>query len=80
MVKPRRLPKTLSQASARALLEQNGWVRTLGGKHVVKMEKAGHRPITLPYHKGAEWGVDLTRRILREAGLLNPGGQEVEKK
>jgi predicted RNase H-like HicB family nuclease len=31
------------------LLEANGWTETAGGKHVVKMTKPGHRPITLPH-------------------------------
>ena len=46
----RQLPKVLSQAKARALLVEEGWEQTIGGKHVIKMEKDGHRPITLPYH------------------------------
>ena len=70
MGKPqRRLPKTLSQRRAKALLEREGWTQTLGGKHNVKMEKPGFRPITLPKHKGAEYSQDLTSAILRQAGL-----------
>lgn len=41
------IPKTLDQRAAQKLLEQHGWSRTIGGKHGVKMEKPGHRPITL---------------------------------
>ncbi len=63
------LPKRLSQKTARDLLREHGWTQTLGGKHTVKMEKEGHRPITLPMHKGAEYGPDLTSQILRQAGL-----------
>jgi len=42
---------------------------TRGGKHVVKMEKAGERPITLPRHGGKTYGKGLTAAILRQAGL-----------
>lgn len=62
-------PRRLTQKSALALLEANGWTRTLGGKHVVKMEKPGHRPITLPHHRGQSYGANLTGRILKQAGL-----------
>lgn len=65
----RALPKTMTQSEAQSLLESNGWVRTLGGKHVVKMEKEGRRPITLPRCNGAVYSVDLTSRILKQAGL-----------
>jgi predicted RNase H-like HicB family nuclease len=41
-------PKALNQRTMKKLLEANGWVATVGGKHVAKMEKRGHRPITLP--------------------------------
>jgi predicted RNA binding protein YcfA (HicA-like mRNA interferase family) len=69
--KPRgsQLPRTLSQQTAQALLESQGWVKTRGGKHVVKMESPGQRPITLPHHKGADYGPQLTNAILRQAGL-----------
>lgn len=40
-----------------------------GGKHVVKMEKDGHRPITLPRHRGSTYGKELTAAILRQADL-----------
>ena len=40
-----------------------------GGKHVVKMEKEGSRPITLPHHRGKSYGKGLTAAILRQAGL-----------
>jgi predicted RNA binding protein YcfA (HicA-like mRNA interferase family) len=59
----------LSQRKARALLEANGWTMTRGGKHSIKMEKPGQRPITLPRHKGADYGKALTAAILRQAGL-----------
>lgn len=66
---PDRLPKTLSCKSAQKLLEEYGWSRTEGGKHGVKMERDGCRPITLPMHKGQEYGKRLTAAILREAEL-----------
>jgi hypothetical protein len=40
-----------------------------GGKHNVKMTKAGRRPITLPHHGGGDYSRALTASILREAGL-----------
>ncbi len=64
------VPKTMNQKEARKLLENDDWTRTKGGKHVIKMEKPGHRPITLPRHGGQEYSKDLTRAILKQAGLL----------
>jgi predicted RNA binding protein YcfA (HicA-like mRNA interferase family) len=63
------IPRTMNQREAQALLESNGWKRTLGGKHVVKMEKEGRRPITLPSCNGEQYSVGLTSRILTQAGL-----------
>lgn len=59
----------LNQKKAIKLLEQNGWTRSRGGKHVVKMTKQGERPITLPHHKGRDYSKGLTAAILRQAGL-----------
>ena len=59
----------LSQKSARKLLQEHGWTEVRGGKHVVKMEKPGKRPITLPLHRGCDYGRGLTAAIMREAGL-----------
>ena len=61
--------KPLNQKRARTLLEQNGWTMTIGGKHVVKMQKDGHRPITLPKHKGQDYSPGLTGAILKQAGI-----------
>jgi predicted RNA binding protein YcfA (HicA-like mRNA interferase family) len=61
--------KLLNQKSAKKLLEQNGWANTCGGKHNVKMAKEGQRPITLPKHNGSDYSLDLTRAILRQAGI-----------
>ena len=63
-------PKTINQKQARKLLESHGWTRTKGGNHVIKMEKNGQRPITLPKHRGEQYSVDLTRRILKQAGIV----------
>lgn len=70
----KRLPRVLNQKSAKALLEQEDWVQTLGGKHNVKMEKPGHRPITLPQNHGRDYPPGLRSAILREAGLK--GGEQ----
>jgi predicted RNA binding protein YcfA (HicA-like mRNA interferase family) len=63
-------PRALNQRSMKKLLEANGWVATVGGKHVVKMEKPGRRPITLPANKRRDYPPGLRMAILREAGLL----------
>ena len=69
MSKPGRQPQH-NQQSMKRLLEANGWTETRGGKHVVKMTKPGHRPITLPHDKGGGgYPNSLTAAILRQAGL-----------
>jgi predicted RNA binding protein YcfA (HicA-like mRNA interferase family) len=60
---------TLNQKKAIKLLRENGWKQSRGGKHQVKMTKRGHRPITLPQHKGRDYPVGLARAIIRQAGL-----------
>ncbi len=52
-----------------AALEANGRTMERGGKHSVKMTKPGHRPITLPRHRGATYGRDLHAQVKRQAGL-----------
>ena len=80
MAKPGRAhdgpPKTLSQAKAQAWLESQGWTRERGGKHVVKMTKPGCRPITLPIHKGADYGKTLRAAIVKasECAEIEGGG------
>ena len=59
----------LNQRSAIKLLRRHGWSQTIGGKHAVKMTKPGHRPITLPRHRGRDYGPGLTQAILKQAGL-----------
>lgn len=63
------MSKLLSQKTARKVLEGHGWSKTTGGKHNVKMEKAGMRPITLPWHKGADYSIGLSRAILKAAEI-----------
>jgi predicted RNA binding protein YcfA (HicA-like mRNA interferase family) len=59
-----------NQQSMKALLEENGWTEAQGGKHVVKMTKLGHRPITLPHDKGGGgYPIGLSQAIIRQAGL-----------
>jgi predicted RNA binding protein YcfA (HicA-like mRNA interferase family) len=60
---------TLNQKKAIKLLRDHGWEQSRGGKHQVKMIKPGHRPITLPQHKGRDYPVGLARAIIRQAGL-----------
>lgn len=67
--KPGPLPKTMTMKEARTLLQANGWKETQGGKHGVKMEKKGCRPITLPTHNGSAYSQSLTQAILKQAGL-----------
>lgn len=77
MVKRKGLPRVLNQQKAKKLLEAEGWTETLGGKHVVKMEKEGCRPITLPMHHGEDYSASLTSALLRQAGLK--GGSDDEQ-
>ena len=61
--------RPLSQKSAIKLMREHGWTKTVGGKHNVKMEKSGKRPITLPKHGGADYSKGLTRALLRQAEI-----------
>jgi predicted RNA binding protein YcfA (HicA-like mRNA interferase family) len=70
------LPKALSHDSAKALLIAEGWTATVGGKHSTKMTKPGERPITLPRHKGQDYGRQLRSAILRQAGLKGPQSED----
>ncbi len=63
------MARTYNQKSLRKLLLEHGWTQTAGGKHVVKMEKPGHRPITLPMHKRRDYGPGLAASILKQAGV-----------
>jgi predicted RNA binding protein YcfA (HicA-like mRNA interferase family) len=66
--------KLLDQRLAIRLLEGDGWTRTTGGKHVVKMTKSGHRPITLPHHHGECYSKGLSAAIVKQAGLESREG------
>lgn len=63
------LPKVLNQRTAIELLTSVGWTKTRGGKHAVKMERDGSRPITLPHHKRGDYSRKLREAILKAAGL-----------
>ncbi|MBV9465225.1 MAG: type II toxin-antitoxin system HicA family toxin [Solirubrobacterales bacterium] len=63
------MPSLLNQRRARALLTNHGWHMERGGKHAVKMVKSGWPPITLPRHRGRDYGKRLTHAILAQAGL-----------
>lgn len=73
---PRELPRRLSQKTAKALLEAEGWVQALSGNHQIKMDKPGMRPITLPQHKGQDYAAGLTQAIYRQAGLKKDAGED----
>jgi predicted RNA binding protein YcfA (HicA-like mRNA interferase family) len=60
---------TLNQKKAIKLLQENGWTRSRGGRHQIKMTKPSCRPITLPQHKGRDYPKGLAKAILRQAGL-----------
>jgi len=57
------------QRERRKALEADGWTMERGGKHAIKMTKPGHRPITLPRHRGQTYGRALHQAIRRQAGL-----------
>jgi predicted RNA binding protein YcfA (HicA-like mRNA interferase family) len=50
-------------------LQRQGWTLERGGKHQVKMTKPGHRPITLPEHKGRAYSKGFEAELRRQAGL-----------
>jgi predicted RNA binding protein YcfA (HicA-like mRNA interferase family) len=61
------MPETQKQWIKR--LKKEGWTRGSGGNHQVKMSKPGHRPITLPEHKGSAYSKGLEAQIRQQAGL-----------
>lgn len=69
MGKKQEIKRAMTQKELKRLLEEHGWHATVGGKHQVKMEKQGERPITLPMHKGKAYAVGLTNAILKQAGI-----------
>ncbi|HYP22981.1 MAG TPA: type II toxin-antitoxin system HicA family toxin, partial [Actinomycetota bacterium] len=62
-------PRRYTQKELQKRLEAAGWVKTTGGKHVVKMVKPGRRAITIPICRGETLSVGLCRRILKQAGI-----------
>jgi hypothetical protein len=61
------MPLTQKQWIARLKLE--GWTMERGGKHQVKMTKAGCRPITLPENKREAYSKGFEAALRRQAGL-----------
>src|SRR5262249_4039219 len=59
----------LDQRRAIRLLQDNGWTKVRGGKHVVKMVQPGRRPITLPRSNGQSYSKGLSAAIVKQAGL-----------
>lgn len=50
-------------------LRRQGWTLERGGKHQVKMTKAGRRPITLPENKRRAYSKGFEAQLRREADL-----------
>jgi predicted RNA binding protein YcfA (HicA-like mRNA interferase family) len=65
------MAKAMNQKDWIKTLTMHGWTRRTGGKHQVKMTKAGERPITLPMHKGKDYSPGLSAAIRRQADLNN---------
>jgi predicted RNA binding protein YcfA (HicA-like mRNA interferase family) len=63
------MTRVMNQKDWIKLLKAEGWLQETGGKHQVKMVKAGHRPITLPANKRRDYPAGLTRAIFRQAGI-----------
>lgn len=64
---PRRKRYTQKQLIRR--LSAAGWVKQSGGRHQVKMTKAGRRPVTIPEHRGETLPVGLSNAILKQADM-----------
>jgi hypothetical protein len=47
-------------------LQADGWILERGGKHQVKMTKAGCRPITLPTNKREAYSKGFEGQLKRE--------------
>ena len=63
------IPKTLNHDSMVTLLEAHGWTKEIGGKHSTKMTKPGERPVTIPRHRGGDFGPQLRNAILTQSGI-----------
>jgi len=60
------MPETQKQWIKR--LENEGWTRTRGGSHQVKMTKPGRRPVTLE-NKRRAYSKGFEAELRRQAGL-----------
>lgn len=58
-----------TQKQMKKRMETEGWVNTGGGKHVIKMSKPGHRPVTIPFCGGETLDIGLSQAILKQAGI-----------
>ncbi len=61
--------KRYTQKALIKKLKENGWEQGVGGKHQVKMNREGHRPVTIPEFKGETLPVGLSQAILKQAGI-----------
>lgn len=50
-------------------LEEQGWTRTVGGRHQTKMVKPGERSITIPEFRRAVLPIGLSNAILKQAEI-----------
>ncbi|HEY5342500.1 MAG TPA: hypothetical protein VIJ66_02455 [Solirubrobacteraceae bacterium] len=50
-------------------LQRAGWELERGGKHQVKMTKAGQRPVTLPENKRRVYSKGFEAQLRRETAL-----------
>jgi hypothetical protein len=55
------------------LLRAAGWTLDRGGKHQVKMTKAGRRPVTLPENRRRAYSKSFEAQLRRETGLDEKG-------
>jgi hypothetical protein len=62
------VPKT--QAQWIKLMSRDGWQQQAGGKHQVKMTKAGRRPVTLPDNHRRAYSKGFEAQLRRE---IRPG-------
>jgi predicted RNA binding protein YcfA (HicA-like mRNA interferase family) len=59
----------LNYRRAVKLLRQNGYAVGKQAKHGTKMVNEGEPPIILPRHGARDYGIGLTRSIVKQAGL-----------
>lgn len=61
--------KRYNQKQMKKRLQEAGWTDKGGKKHVIKMTKPGHRPITLPNAHGETYDVKMSSAMLKQAGI-----------